>query len=192
VTDYSQPYVDDIVRQLRPHEVLPHLRRGTVSLVEATSDFVEVVVHGGGTIRAYLSATGTPEVGNECWVFRIGDTWMLWNSDINRWHNVGAAGEPAFLNSWSNFGSGWCDAGFRMTLDCSVEIRGLVDGGANPSAVFQLPTDYRPITHQMFAVQCNSLVVGRLDVQSDGNVIARLGSGGTNAHFSLWCRFTIL
>jgi len=88
------------------------------------------------------------------------------------WQEVGAAGQPAFENAWTNFGgvSGFNTAGFRKVGN-RVQLRGLVkDGLATDVPIFTLPIGYRPtIGRLMFAVLSNS-AVGRVDVLTSGLV----------------------
>ncbi len=63
------------------------------------------------------------------------------------WRNVGSAGEPTFVNSWTNIG--YIDGGteaptrFRKTPDGEVQIQLAARNGAAPT-VFTLPAGYRP------------------------------------------------
>jgi hypothetical protein len=63
---------------------------------------------------------------------------------IDPWHLVGAAGEPAFQNSWVNYGGAYAPAAFRKMPDGTVRLRGTVKSGTNASAIFTLPVGYRP------------------------------------------------
>jgi len=62
------------------------------------------------------------------------------------WHNVGAAGEPAYQDGWETY-PGWQGARFRKTADGMVYIQGLVrrpsGNPANWSVIFTLPIGYR-------------------------------------------------
>jgi hypothetical protein len=60
------------------------------------------------------------------------------------WHEVGASGQPGFLNSWSNAPAAFVEsAAFYKDAGGVVHLRGTVTGGTAP-AVFQLPSGYRP------------------------------------------------
>jgi hypothetical protein len=60
------------------------------------------------------------------------------------WHEVGAAGEPGFLNSWeSGPAPDGQTAAFYKDYEGIVHLRGMVTGGI-ASFVFQLPVGYRP------------------------------------------------
>lgn len=92
-------------------------------------------------------------------------------------HVVGAAGEPAFLNSWVAFGSGYQTPRFWKDPMGIVHIEGLIKSGT-PSAtsvVFTLPARYRPASTLLFSLISNDLPA-RVDVKNTGDVLARLGS----------------
>jgi hypothetical protein len=70
---------------------------------------------------------------------------------MDPWHNVGAAGEPAFANGWVNNGAPYQVAAFRKDPLGKVQIRGLINGGTINQPAFTLPVGYRPVGHQFFA-----------------------------------------
>lgn len=109
--------------------------------------------------------------------------------DNDSWHNVGDPGEPAFQNSWVNFGSTWQVARFRKFSDGRVEVQGLIKDGtvSATTPAFTLPTGYRPGANLLFKPSTNTATVNaRLDVLSDGDV--RPHTGG-NTWFSINCSF---
>jgi hypothetical protein len=66
------------------------------------------------------------------------------NITMDGWHTVGAAGEPAFQNSWSSTGGIYGPFQFRKNPEGKVQFRGTIQGGATNTSVFTLPTGYRP------------------------------------------------
>jgi hypothetical protein len=58
------------------------------------------------------------------------------------WHIIGASGEPAFLNGWTNQGSQATGAFFKDPASM-VQLRGYLTAVAN-STVVNLPAGYRP------------------------------------------------
>jgi hypothetical protein len=62
------------------------------------------------------------------------------------WNYIGTAGQPAFLNGWSNFGSGNANLAF-MQEGNGIKITGVVMGGT-ASPVFTLPAGLRPVSDQ--------------------------------------------
>jgi hypothetical protein len=113
------------------------------------------------------------------------------------WLNVSGAGHAAFQNSWSNYTIGWAQANYRLNGD-RVEIVGLVAGGTPDSTVFTLPVGMRPTEgHVMFAVPMQQSLngTGRLDVQSDGQVVMRASpqtGTGASVYADITCSFPIL
>jgi len=95
------------------------------------------------------------------------DVWLEKNLDIIKqlflgessdevWHEVGAVGEPAFENSWDNYGSNsfgdWSTAAFSK-LGNWVQLKGFVAFGVVSlgDPIFTLPEGYRPVKVEMFA-----------------------------------------
>ncbi len=64
------------------------------------------------------------------------------------WHVVGSGGgEPAFTNSWSNFGSGYQSFRFKKLVDGFVRLEGvLLSPNPATASIFTLPAGYRPAT----------------------------------------------
>lgn len=103
-------------------------------------------------------------------------------------HEVNAAGEPGFKNSWVNFDGGWTRASFWRDGNY-VFVRGLVAGGTVGDGVpiFTLPTGYRPVApglHQLWATYCQT-GIARISVRSNGDVCADLAAAGGNGYLDL-------
>lgn len=94
---------------------------------------------------------------------------------MDTWHLVGAAGEPAFVAPWTNFGSGEQVAAFRKDLSGHVTLRGAVKSGALTAVMFTLPVGYRPPAALRFAVEANS-AYGQVTVFPNGEVKQYVGS----------------
>lgn len=61
------------------------------------------------------------------------------------WHYVGAAGEPAFQNGWTNYdASNYSSTAFWKDPFGIVHIKGFVRSGTLSAAAFTLPAGYRP------------------------------------------------
>jgi hypothetical protein len=92
------------------------------------------------------------------------------------WHEVGAPGEPGFLDTWENQKSkGTTEtAAFYRDRDGIVHLRGMVSGGKERS-VFQLPPGYRPATGKsiFFSVFC---LDGGCSAEGNGTAVVH-GSG---------------
>jgi len=97
------------------------------------------------------------------------------NSENISWHDIGAVGEPAFLNGWVNYGGGYSNMRYKK-VNGIVYLEGMVKDGTS-SNVFALPLGYRPSNRMIFSIM-NSNAAARLDVTSSGTVIA-LGGGST-------------
>lgn len=100
-------------------------------------------------------------------------------------HDTGAAGEPAFLNAWVNFGAPWQGARFWKDGIGIIHIEGLVKTGVIGSAAFTLPAGYRPGLGLSFA-QVTNTGLGQLNVLATGDVVPAIGG---NTYFSLNCSF---
>lgn len=71
---------------------------------------------------------------------------------------VGAAGQPGFQNSWSNYGGGYATAAFYKDALGIVHLKGMITSGTIGSVAFTLPPGYTPAEHSYFSVA--SRVVG--------------------------------
>jgi hypothetical protein len=99
------------------------------------------------------------------------------------WHAVGGTGEPAFQNSWVNFGSTYAPARFRKDINGWVTLDGLVKNGTINTVAFTLPVGYRPATNEeLTQVVKSGAGTGAIEVQADGDVVAFTAS---NSSFSL-------
>lgn len=98
------------------------------------------------------------------------------------WRLVGGTGQPAFENSWTNYGSGWVAAGFWRDPLGWVHLRGLIKSGTINTAAFTLPPGFRPATGaETFAVNSNG-AFGTVQVGTDGVVTPTVGN---NTYVSL-------
>lgn len=98
------------------------------------------------------------------------------------WRVIGSAGNPAFVNAWSNYGSGYQTAAFWKDSAGVVHLRGLVTGGT--TTIFTLPVGYRPgplagggTAVYLFGTHAAG-AEGRVDVASTGTVTHAGGSNG--------------
>ena len=96
---------------------------------------------------------------------------------------MGAAGEPAFQNGWSNFGAPYDGAGFYKDALGRVWLRGLIKGGtAGAVAAFTLPAGYRPSAQKFLPSVGGGNAAATLIVTPTGEV--RVNSG-TNTYIML-------
>lgn len=89
---------------------------------------------------------------------------------------VGAAGEPAFQNGWTNFGAPFGTAGYYKH-EGRVYLTGLVKGGAL-ATIFTLPAGYRPAASHLFPLSDATNPGVRVDVAADGTV-THMSGGNT-------------
>jgi hypothetical protein len=82
---------------------------------------------------------------------------------------IGTTGQPAFANSWVNYGAPYANASFLLGPDGYVRLHGTIKTGTLGSAAFTLPPMYRPAAAIPFLVLSNG-AAGRVDVGSDGTV----------------------
>jgi collagen type I/II/III/V/XI/XXIV/XXVII alpha len=98
---------------------------------------------------------------------------------MDTWHQVGAAGEPAFQNSWVNYAAGEATAAFRKDPLGRVMIRGVIKsgtvGGASATA-FTLPAAYRPPSTARWPSIANGVATGFIQVESNGFVSVQAGN----------------
>lgn len=106
------------------------------------------------------------------------DTFQNWIVAQETWIAV-----TSFLNSWVNYGGSYEDAGYYRDSFDIVYLRGVVKDGTVGAAgvIFTLPVGYRPENNRIFSNYTNS-GVGHVEVESDGDVIAKAGG---NTWFSL-------
>jgi hypothetical protein len=79
---------------------------------------------------------------------------------------------PTLLNGWTNFGSAQADAGYRKLPWGDVQLRGVIKGGTmtGGTALFSLPSGYRPGANRRFvAIQGNETAC-RINVTPTGDV----------------------
>lgn len=88
-------------------------------------------------------------------------------------------------NNWSNYSNGYSTIAMYKDPEGIVHLRGLIKDGLNVqnTVIVTLPTGYRPaLGHQIFQVINGVNTFGRIDVESDGDVVFR---GITNTFISL-------
>jgi len=98
---------------------------------------------------------------------------------IEAWHEVGAAGQPAFQNGWTNFGAGFSTLAFAKDSAGFVHLKGTITAGAFGVAVFTLPAGYRPAQNLALPVA----IERNADIFTTGDVELFQSGAETNAGF---------
>lgn len=89
---------------------------------------------------------------------------------------------PTMLNSWVDYDSTYNTCQYYKDKEGIVHLKGLVKSGTIGQAIFTLPAGYRPSKQYLIATQTSPNAIGRLDINTSGNVIPTTGS---NSWFSL-------
>ncbi len=103
-----------------------------------------------------------------------------------KWHEVGAAGEPALQGPWKNAGGLSLTPAFLKDHDGIVHLRGVIEGGPTTEFLFKLPQGYRPADDKVagMTVACNPCgatgvgqmnIYGTLGGPNDGGILPATG-----------------
>ena len=104
------------------------------------------------------------------------------STSVTPWTGVGSA--PAFQNGWVNVGGGTAVTAFYKDRLGNVTVKGHVTTGTAGTAVFTLPTGYRPLERYDFAItRPDTGAASMATILSTGDVIPTGGAG--NTHVSL-------
>lgn len=135
------------------------------------------------TLTADPGVVRIPQAGDPCLigVDDEGNSWIVqWYGGVDfalreGWHEVGAVGEPAFVNSWANVGGSAETLAFRKSNGV-VYFKGTVGGGNSNTTVFTLPTGYRPAKDRRIVARGydGAHYVVQLYITSAGLVVANV------------------
>lgn len=78
-----------------------------------------------------------------------------------------------YENSWALYTSGHPEAGYRMSPDGRVSLKGLVAGGTYLTDIFTLPAGYRPKETFLVPALTGGAGVVQLRIDTDGTVNPR-------------------
>ena len=113
------------------------------------------------------------------------------NNVDTSWRDVGGTDQPAFENSWANYGGAYAEAAFRMDSEGWVHLKGLVKTGSVGTTIFTLPEEYRPEATMYIKTGAYNSSSGvspiYCRVQSDGSV--DVNGSGANLDVSIWTTF---
>lgn len=145
------------------------------------------------TVTIRTKATDpAPTAGQYTVVVAAPGTTLTTNSLLDVWHTIGAAGEPAFVNSWVNFAGGFQPAAFRKGPDGKVQIRGVIKSGASATA-FTLPVGFRPpniiLAPSVFSSSAGVITSTYLQIDTAGLVSIGASGTATNQWHSIEAEF---
>ena len=111
----------------------------------------------------------------------------LWRTlgQVEKWHEVGTSGEPAFAGTWANTGGAYNTLAFYKDPWNRVHIKGHISSGTLNTATFTLPIGYRPSATIELGTIANT-AFARLEISSVGVV---LPVSGSNVRFGINCSF---
>lgn len=94
---------------------------------------------------------------------------------LSQWRVIGETDDPAFTNSWTNYGGGYQPCGFQKDAFGIVRLRGAVKSGTVSTSIFTLPVGYRPgnpaATPGNYWV-ASIAAAGAVQIGDDGKVVA--------------------
>ena len=98
---------------------------------------------------------------------------------INGWTLISGAPvtfAPTLLSGWVNYGDVFAAAGYCKGPDNRVHLQGLIKSGtvADGTVIFTLPEVFRPLQQEIFIVFISGGGYGRVDVNDNGNVVAKI------------------
>ena len=169
----------------------PLTERGTVA-VAPTSESDRMVVVTTSSSKDYgvvipagnWSPRGTslPALGAECLVVfdDVGDAFVPTWAGATTFPVVTGADwiAPTLLNSWVNAGGAFETAGYLKDPLGFVHLKGVVQSGTSGTAVFVLPTGYRPGATTDNSGGFNSTNPSQVQIDASGNVKAFISVAG--------------
>lgn len=93
------------------------------------------------------------------------------------WHDIGAAGEPAFQSQFRNIGDPWSPMRYRVMANSTIRLQGTIccdDQGIADSTwipICQLPSEVAPGYNLEFCALTNDDSFSRLYVWEDGSIV---------------------
>lgn len=93
------------------------------------------------------------------------------------WHDIGAAGEPAFQSQFRNIGDPWSPARYRQLANSTIRLQGTITCDDQAIAddtwvpICALPPEAAPGVNLEFSALTNDNAISRLYVWEDGLVV---------------------
>lgn len=155
--------------------------------VQSGSALGRVDIDPTGAVRLYSGVSGWFSLDNiEFDTDTVLQTASVAAQPLDSWHIVGAAGEPAFQNSWVNFGAPYGSMRFRKYPDGRVRIAGCCKTGATGTVAFTLPVGYRPASSLIIVIDAYN-GTGYLIIGTDGTVSVYQNPGGAAVASGAYC-----
>lgn len=101
---------------------------------------------------------------------------------LEPYHVVGAAGEPAFQNSWVWWGAPQSTPAFYKQNDGWVQLKGSLKNGTTTATMFTLPVGYRP-PFDVYVSVVSAGTSAQVTISTTGTV--SMPAGGGNTHVAL-------
>ena len=179
-----------VVNNARALGLTWQLRPATVALDSPDEANIEATLDGDVAVLSMVSLVGPLLEGQRVMTMIIPPAGMFIIGTIayDDWHLVGDTDQPTFNSGWSNVGSPFADAAFRLTPDGHVELAGLVSPTGTftgPTTIFTLPDEYAP-THTRVFPRANNPSSGTAPtgrtilINSDGEVQLTNFTAATN------------
>jgi hypothetical protein len=122
-----------------------------------------------GTMYLQVTGTGIAPVGPAC-QSQLAVPADYAASEQEAYHVIGAAGEPAFQNGWTNRGAEFATAAFLKDSLGFVHLRGTMQGTTGTVA-FTLPPGYRPAALLFTSLAVGGVVSGNMLILANGEVM---------------------
>lgn len=92
--------------------------------------------------------------------------------------NIPAWATCNLQNNWTNYGGTHATAEFTKTTSGVVMLKGLIKDGSTVlgDTICTLPPGYRPSERLLFSVAMGGTIVGRVDIDTSGNVVYLYGN----------------
>jgi hypothetical protein len=151
----------------RTPETVVARRLAVATAVDKVAGTVTVNIGGDTTVPVDVpyAACCVPSVGDTLVLDVVAGAGLAIAGQPDRWHTIGAGGEPAFAGTWAVVGANR-KAGFRRTDDGGVELAGWLlttTATAAPNTIFTLPAGWRPDA---------AITIGRTAGNSGGTQVA--------------------
>jgi type II secretory pathway pseudopilin PulG len=154
-----------------------------VSIANANTYNISYNINGGATVNTTTNSTTTSFTVNANRNDTITFNVAAVNAAGTSPNGTVTATMPSYTtcnlqNGWTNYGGAYAGASFTRTSAGVVMLHGLIQGGTAVQfeVLCTLPPGYRPDYRIIFQTSTYGTTVGRIDIDTNGNVIYMLGS----------------